>query len=212
MGFEIKKEQEYYVLFERFTRSLIEQQGVVHPVLVPLAHPLSMKAKSLDALSDGLDTETNLPQLGGIQDQTTVKNESGLLHGVKDLLVVHLVHLELVPLGADNEGISASASLVSTLAHLNMLINSFFVGANTGLGQVHLDLLGANLGVVDGNASVLLDQVAAESDGSRLTGITGILLEGETEKGNAFVGNCVEEGADNAMGEAHLLVLVHGDD
>ena len=79
--------------------------------------------RHLDALSDGLDTETNLAELGGIQDQASIENEGGLLHGIVDLLVIELSHLELVPLGDDNESGSASAGLVRTIADLDVLRN-----------------------------------------------------------------------------------------
>lgn len=51
-----------------------------------------------------------------------------------------------------------------------------------------------------------------QADGSGFTSVSGILLECETEDGDTFTGDGVEESVDDLFSESILLVLVHLDD
>lgn len=69
-----------------------------------------------------------------------------------------------------------------------------------------------HLGVVDGEAGALVEQVLADELGRRLARVAGVRLEGEAEDGDAFVGDGAEETLGDAQGEAPLLVVVQQDD
>lgn len=157
-----------------------------------------------------MDLEADVTELGRIDEKTTVKEEGGLVHVLVDLAIVE--GLELVPFSTDDDGIGALGSLVGRAADLDVVLDILTGIDNTRLREVHVDLLRLDLGVVDGDLGVLLDEVLDQGDGSRLTGVTSVLLEGEAEDGNLLVGNGVEEGGDNLADETLLLVLVHDDD
>ena len=57
--------------------------------------------------------------------------------------------------------------------------------------------------------SPLLEQVLCNINGRRLSSVTSVLLEGESQHGNLFVGHRVEHGFDDALTETRFLVLVH---
>ena len=74
------------------------------------------------------------------------------------------------------------------------------------------DLSVGHLGVVDGEAGALVEQVLADELGRRLASVTGVRLEGEAEDGDAFVGDGAEETLGDAQGETAFLVVVQQDD
>lgn len=51
-----------------------------------------------------------------------------------------------------------------------------------------------------------------EVDGGRLSGVTSVGLEGESEDGDLLAGDGVEQGVDDLFGEPVLLVVVGLDD
>lgn len=101
---------------------------------------------------------------------------------------------------------------------------------HSGLGEVEPDLRFGDLGVVDGDLGVLVAEVLDDGDGGALAGISSaavivssaskspergtdaLLLERESENSNLLARDGVEEGGDDALTEATLLVFVHGDD
>lgn len=94
------------------------------------------------------------------------------------------------------------------------------------LGEVEPDLRLGDLGVVDGDFGVLGAEVLADGDRGRLASVSGVLktgcnqvsralkrrfgrahlLERETEDGDLLVGDRVEEGGNDTLGKATLLV------
>ncbi|KAG5461485.1 MAG: hypothetical protein BJ554DRAFT_6314 [Olpidium bornovanus] len=125
-------------------------------------------------------------------------------------LVVQL--LELVPLGADNNGVSTLGSLVRVRSDVHLALDGALVRDDAGLGEVEDDLARLDLGIVDHNLSALLDERLADLDGGRLPGVPGVLLEGEAQHGDALGGDRREQAVDDAAHEAGLLVLVQQDD
>jgi hypothetical protein len=90
-----------------------------------------------------------------------------------------------------------------------VLLDLLAVVDNTRFTQVHVNLLVVNLGVIDSNTSVLLDEVLDQSDGSSFTGITCVLLESKSKDSNFLVRDGVEQGGNDVANESLLLVLVH---
>ena len=85
-------------------------------------------------------------------------------------------------------------------------------GLGTVVGQVEHDLRFLDLGVVHGDPSTLRQKVVDEVDGGRLSGVTSVGLEGESEDGDLLAGDGVEQGVDDLFGEPVLLVVVGLDD
>ena len=69
-----------------------------------------------------------------------------------------------------------------------------------------------HLGIVNGEDGLFFDELAAHVDGGGFTGVVGVLFEGKAEDGDAFAADGVVEGLHDAISEAALLPLVHGDD
>jgi len=61
------------------------------------------------ATADGGDLEANLPELVGVDEQTAIKDESGLRHCAVDGFPVNL--LELLPFGGNDHGFGSLACL-----------------------------------------------------------------------------------------------------
>jgi hypothetical protein len=57
----------------------------------------------------------------------------------------------------------------------------------------------------------LLQQSPADINRGRLARVSRVLLEGETENGDALARDGVEHRRDHLVGEAALLVVVHDD-
>ena len=66
--------------------------------------------------------------------------------------------------------------------------------------------------IVDDDVGVFGNEVAADVDGCGFAGVVGVFFEGETEDGDAFSGDGIEESADDFFDEARLLPIVHSDD
>jgi hypothetical protein len=160
-------------------------------------------------LSNNRDLEADVAKLGGIQNQTTIKEESGLVHVIVDLLVIQSSILELIPLGNQDNSISIVACFICTAADGNVLLDFLTVVNNTGFTQVHEDLFVLNLGVVDSNTGMLLDEILDQSDSSSFTGITSVLLECKAEDSDFLVRDGVEQGRNDVANESLLLVFVH---
>lgn len=163
-------------------------------------------------LANDIDLETNLTQLGSVDQETTIEEEGRLVHASIDLFIVKVLITELVPLGDNDNSIGTFSSFISATADLNVLLNLLAGIDNAGLREIHVDLLMLDLGVIDSDTSVFLDKVLDQGDSSRLTGVTSILLESKTKHSNLFVGDGVEQGGDNLANETLLLVLVHDHD
>lgn len=142
---------------------------------------------------------------------------------------------ELFPLGNDDDGcacnndnnkvissgvydrrprgltIGSLASLQSARADGDGLLDGLG-GLGTVVGQVEHDLRFLDLGVVHGNPSTLRQKVVDEVDGGRLSGVTSVSLEGESEDSDLLAGDGVEQGVDDLFGEPVLLVVVGLDD
>jgi len=162
-------------------------------------------------LSDDRHLEADLTKLSGIQNQTTIEQECGLVHVIVDLLVVQSSVLELIPLGNQDNGISIVACFVCAAADGDVLLNLLAGVNNTGFTQVSEDLFMVDLGVIDSNTSMFLDEILDQSDSSSLTGITGVLLECKAEDSDLLVRDGVEQGRDDVANESLLLVFVHDD-
>ena len=74
-----------------------------------------------NGLANHLHLEADLLELLAIKNETTVKDEGGLVHGAVDLLVVE--GLKLVPLGEDNNGVRLLSGRVSRLGNENHLLD-----------------------------------------------------------------------------------------
>jgi hypothetical protein len=189
--------------------------------------------------SDLVDLESDLAQGGGVEDESTIELETRFVdernhvrgqtqakpsevqgpkqsthdkcrlgHLLVDDVPVHL--LELVPLGRDDDGSSSLASLDGVLGDSDLLLVRN--GVSAALGEVHPHLVGLDLGVVNRYVGRLVEEVVDEGDGGGLSGVSSVLLEGETEDGDLLVGDGREEGLDDVARESLLLVLVHLDD
>ncbi len=95
--------------------------------------------------------------------------------------------------------------LIQTFLSFNKRLERYFLHLLQHLSVGHL-------GVVDGEAGALVEQVLADELGRRLASVAGVRLEGEAEDGDALVGDGAEEALGDAQGEAPLLVVVQQDD
>lgn len=68
------------------------------------------------------------------------------------------------------------------------------------------------LRVIDVELGSLIQQSPTHMDSWRLPRVSCILLERETQDGDMFVRHCVEQGGDDLLGEASLLIFVEVDD
>lgn len=73
------------------------------------------------ATADGLDLEPDLAELVGIDKETAVKDERGLVHAGVHLLPVDIA--ELFPLGGDDDCLGALARLECGWADLHLLFD-----------------------------------------------------------------------------------------
>ena len=72
------------------------------------------------ASSDALDLETDLFQLLLVEDESSIKDESGLVHRVVDLLPVEIT--ELVPLCSDDDAFRSDTCFHCALADCDLLL------------------------------------------------------------------------------------------
>lgn len=159
--------------------------------------------------TNGDDLEADRGQLGAVEHETAVKDECGAGAVVVDLLPVE--GLELVPLGADDDRLGTGTCLDCVVDNPDVLLDGLGRDGSV-VGEVEPHLLLGDLGVVEGDAGLLGEEVVGDRDGGGLAGVTGVLLEGPSEDGDLLASDGVEEGLDDLAREAVLLVLVHLDD
>lgn len=155
--------------------------------------------RKLKRLSDGEEAEADLLELGVREDVAAVEEEGGLEHAVMDLLEVEI--LELVPLGKDGDGMGSVAGFHGTLDDEEVRVGS-------GAEDLGTNLFLPDLGIIDDDLGSFGEKVAADGDGGCLTGVVGVLLEGETKDADMLAVDGVEEVADDAAAESCLLPVV----
>ena len=115
--------------------------------------------------------------------------------------------LELVPFGTDDNRLGILARLEGRLADGEVRLDR--LGRDRSVvSEIEPDLRLGNLRVVDGDSSLLAQEVVGNGDGRGFTRVSSVLLEGPSEDGNLLTGDGVEEGVDDLSGESVLLVLV----
>lgn len=161
--------------------------------------------------ADDVHLGAELRELVVRQDVAAVEEEGGLGHGFVDAAVV--VRLELIPLGHGGDGVRVLGGLVRVLVERQQLMQlRVRGGAHALVLELVQQVLLLDLGVVDGHARALVQQVLDDGGRGRLAHVARVLLEGEAEDADLLVGDRVEHAADHGRGEARLLVLVHGHD
>nr|CAB3482653.1 unnamed protein product [Digitaria exilis] len=73
-------------------------------------------------------------------------------------------------------------------------------------GEVPLNLILSNLGIVDADLSLVTQQTLAHINGRGLPGVTSVLLEGKTKNGDLLSSNSVEHGGHNTVHKPALLM------
>ena len=120
--------QSHYTYIESASVCLVKQHAIP---CIPCPHPPTYTvyrrcpgvSSLLDALAaaNGLDLEADLAELVRINEETAIEDERGLVHALVDLLPVDL--LELLPLGGDDDSLSALAGLEGGGADGNLLLD-----------------------------------------------------------------------------------------
>uniref|UniRef100_A0A8R7U5F2 Uncharacterized protein n=1 Tax=Triticum urartu TaxID=4572 RepID=A0A8R7U5F2_TRIUA len=170
-------------------------------------------------LANGVDDESDVPELLRVDDVAAVEDESRLLHDVVHAPVVEAP--EVLPLGQDADGVRVAGGLVRVRRDGDRLL---IAGLAHGLqvprvvpvelshGEVAPHLLLRHLRVVDADDGLVPEQAPAHVDGRRLARVARVLLEGEPQHGHLLPRDGVEHGGDDAVDEAALLVVVDADD
>lgn len=151
--------------------------------------------------------ETDLLQLLGIDDETSIKDESGLGHLFVYGLPVDAA--ELVPFGGDDDSFGVAACLQSRIIDRDLLLDVAQMLMRGRFLQIQPDLVFLDLRVVDVDVSLLGMEVLDESDGGRFASVARIGLESEAKDSDTLVGDGVEQSVHDALREATLLVLIH---
>ena len=124
--------------------------------------------------------------------------------------------LELVPLGDDTDAVGILAGLVGVPHHGHLLERRGalrlqvlgMVPVEFVHGQVALNLVFSDLGVIDAEQGLVAQQAMADVDGGGFSRVARVLLEGESQHGDLFPGDGVEHGRHHALHESRLLVVI----
>lgn len=96
--------------------------------------------------------------------------------------------LELVPLGANNNGLGILAGLQSRLADIEVGLDR--LGGNRSVvSQVEPDLRFGDLWVVNGDSGLLAQEVVGNGDGWGFTRVSSVLLESPSKDSNLLAGD-----------------------
>lgn len=184
----------------------MKQQSMTMLYRIPTESQIGMHLDGTG--TDSSDLEADLDQSFSVKDQSTVKDKGGLVHRVVDLLPVQ--SLKFVPFSSDDDSVGTQTSVQGRVGDLDVLLNRFG-GDLSVVGQVKHDRRLGDFRVVDADVSSLGSEVVHQGDGGGFSGVSGVLLEGETEDGDSLAGDGVEHGVNNLLGESVFLVLVHLD-
>ena len=135
-----------------------------------------------------------------VENVAAVKDEGGLEHLVEDRLVIEFG--KLVPLSENSD----SMGLVRGIFSGGVSVDSRVV---FGDSDVVANFFVRNFGVVNMDLGLFVEEIAADVDGSGLSGVVGIFFEGETEEGDLLASDSVEQGSDDELDEALALVVVY---
>mmetsp|Transcript_26117 Transcript_26117/g.61216 ORF Transcript_26117/g.61216 Transcript_26117/m.61216 type:complete len:500 (+) Transcript_26117:98-1597(+) len=174
-------------------------------------HSESSASKHLGGhrLTDGVYLETDLAKSGVVEDVTSVEEERRLRHGIVYPFVVE--RLELVPLGQNRNRVRPLGRRVRVGAGDEVVLEARHALRShlQRVRKLHKHDTALDLRVVHVHLGLLLQQVAAHKRRSGLTGVSGILLEGEAVDRDLLAGDGVEHRLDDLHREPLLLVLVH---
>ena len=118
--------------------------------------------------------EANFAKGFEVEDVAAVEDKGWLEHFVVDRLEVEFS--ELVPLSENGYGVG----VVTGFGRRGVSVNSGMVFGNADVGT---DLFVGNLGVVNVDLGLFVEEIAADVNGRRFPGIVGVFLEGESEDG-----------------------------
>ncbi|KAH9402222.1 hypothetical protein TYRP_016277 [Tyrophagus putrescentiae] len=181
-------------------------------------HAANLSVRRLSA--NLLHVKANLLRLLHIDNVAPVKEEGRLHHQLSVQMTSAWAPCEAVYGESTISTRSPSCSAVKLVEESSAKAARSLIGGDGGskkrLERYFLHLLQhlsvGHLGVVDGEAGALVEQVLADELGRRLASVAGVRLEGEAEDGDALVGDGAEEALGDAQGEAPLLVVVQQDD
>mmetsp|Transcript_2861 Transcript_2861/g.5134 ORF Transcript_2861/g.5134 Transcript_2861/m.5134 type:complete len:362 (+) Transcript_2861:190-1275(+) len=147
-----------------------------------------------------MDVEADLLETIVVEDVAAIKDESRLGHLLEDADIV--VVLELVPLGDDDDGMGVLDGLLVRVGDGQVVV----------LGEEVDDLVVGHLGIIDVHLGTLVEEEADDRDSARLTRVSSVLLEGESQHSQLLVSHCAVHRLEDAHREPLLLELVDVDD
>ena len=145
--------------------------------------------------ADGVDLEADACEHSVVQQVSSIKDISRLVHVVVDLRPIQLE--ELLPLGQNHDGVSAVRRRCGITNETDIFGN---LGSN---------LLWVHGGIVNANVSSLGEKRFGDGDCGRFAEIGSVLLEGETQDCDLLSLDCSKHLLENRFAESLLLEIVH---
>eukprot|EP00168_Porphyra_purpurea_P010731 TRINITY_DN266_c0_g1_i17.p1 TRINITY_DN266_c0_g1~~TRINITY_DN266_c0_g1_i17.p1 ORF type:complete len:179 (-),score=1.87 TRINITY_DN266_c0_g1_i17:55-591(-) len=124
-------------------------------------------------LADGVHNVAELSQCAVVEYVAPVKHKGRFDHVLLDLGIVQ--GLELVPLSGNRQRVRAQRRLVRRVAKRHVLLHFRLVQLGHRR-QIHPNLVGLHLGVVDAHRRALLNQPPADFNRRRLARVARVLL------------------------------------
>mmetsp|Transcript_7715 Transcript_7715/g.11040 ORF Transcript_7715/g.11040 Transcript_7715/m.11040 type:complete len:224 (+) Transcript_7715:256-927(+) len=145
-----------------------------------------------------------------IQNIPSIKDEGRLGHTLVDTFVVE--SLELIPLSQDTKSVCTVTCLVGAITSRDRFFESGGVIFVDSTSVVHLcpHIFSADLGIINMNICLFIQQIANDKHGWSFPNITCILLECISKNSDLLSSDGVEHLCDNLSGKTILLVVVHG--
>mmetsp|Transcript_1737 Transcript_1737/g.4195 ORF Transcript_1737/g.4195 Transcript_1737/m.4195 type:complete len:222 (+) Transcript_1737:1007-1672(+) len=163
-------------------------------------------------LSNRVHLESNLTQLGVIENVSSIEQKGRLGHGFVDTFIVQ--SLEFIPFRQNTHGVSLFTGRDGiSRSHYIFLQSGCVVLVDVAcVVQLGPHVLTFDFWIVDVNLGLFLEQISQDKHARCFTNISGILLEGISQQGNLFSRHGVEHLLDNLFRKALFLIIVHEND
>mmetsp|Transcript_6491 Transcript_6491/g.17368 ORF Transcript_6491/g.17368 Transcript_6491/m.17368 type:complete len:316 (-) Transcript_6491:731-1678(-) len=201
-----KKQNNAHIHLTRLERTRNEFTGMYRSRKVSIAQHLDGVQAAVQRLSNCVDHKSNLSQLLVVENVAAVEQKAWFAHAFIDFLEIQI--LELVPFSRNRNGMRSGAGFSRGTSDAHPLLQLDQVHA-ASLCEIHPDLLGVNLGVVNGDRGMLFDELLADVNRSRLASVSCVLLECETEQRDALSGHGVVHPMNDTANKSALLQVVH---